>query len=99
MRRRFGCAGLMEFNQILRRRYAVVGPGRAATGTELSPAWRDQLSAEMAALQSVYDQLEGPGFRTAVSLLSARDEIFVTGFQTVRGLAEDTARRMSLARP
>lgn len=99
MLRRFGCAGMKEFKQILRRRYAVVGPGRAATGTELSPAWRDQLSAEMAALQSVYDQLEGPGFRTAVSMLSARDEIFVTGFQTVRGLAEDTARRMSLARP
>lgn len=99
MLRRFGCAGMKEFKQILRRRYAVVGPGQTQAGTELSPAWRDQLSAEMAALQSVYDQLDGPGFRTAVSLLSSARDVYVTGFQTVRGLAEDTARRMSLARP
>jgi DNA-binding MurR/RpiR family transcriptional regulator len=97
MLRRFGLAGMKEFKLVLRQKYAVVG-GTRPSAAELSPIWRDQLSAEMAALQSVYDQLEAPGFQRAIQLLCEVDEVYVTGFQTVRGLAEDTSRRLSLAR-
>jgi DNA-binding MurR/RpiR family transcriptional regulator len=34
----------------------------------------------------------------AVAAIDAADEVFVTGFQTIRGLAEDFARRLSIVR-
>ncbi|MEG6509163.1 MurR/RpiR family transcriptional regulator [Methyloligella sp. 2.7D] len=98
MLRRFGCAGMKEFKSLLRQRYSISGEVLRHKGDDLSPAWRDQLALEMRALQSVYDQLDGAAFKAAERRLSDADEVYVTGFQTVRGLAEDSARRLGLAR-
>lgn len=99
MLRRFGCAGMKEFRSILRQKYAVTGDIHPRRAVDLVPAWRDQLAAEMSVLQAVYDHLgEGGSLEVAARHLSEPAEIFVTGFQSVRGLAEDTCRRLSLAR-
>jgi DNA-binding MurR/RpiR family transcriptional regulator len=43
-------------------------------------------------------QIVRPAWVEAVSCVDQADEVFVTGFQTVRGLAEDFARRLSIIR-
>ena len=43
-------------------------------------------------------QIARPEWSAAVDVIDAADEVFVTGFQTVRGLAEDFARRLSIVR-
>lgn len=97
--RRFGCAGMKEFKALLRQRYSIAGQAPARKGGDLSERWRDQLGAEIEAVQSIYDLIEGEDFLRAQDLLAGMEEVFVTGFQTVRGLAEDSARRLALARP
>ncbi len=96
--RRFGCAGLKDFKLLLRQKYASARGALPPKTEDLPPQWRDQLAKEVGALQAVYDQLEAKDFELAVRLLTTAETVYVTGFQTVRGLAEDTARRLSLAR-
>ncbi len=98
MLRRFGCAGLKEFKTILRQRYSDARLSPGSKGDDLAPAWRDQLSLEVEVLQSVYDLVESEIFNVAEHRLVDAEEVYVTGFQTVRGLAEDSARRLGLAR-
>ncbi len=43
-------------------------------------------------------QIARPEWDAAIAALDAADEVFVTGFQTVRGLAEDFARRLGIVR-
>lgn len=95
--RRFGCGSVKAFKTLLQRRYSVAGGMVSARG-ELSPLWREKLDAEQAALKSIYEQRESAAFEVAKTRLSTAREVYVTGFQTVRGLAEDAARRLSLAR-
>lgn len=44
-------------------------------------------------------QIERPEWSQAIQSIHAASEVFVTGFQTVKGAAEDFARRLSLIRP
>lgn len=43
-------------------------------------------------------QISRPEWEAAITAIDAADEIFVTGFQTVRGMAEDFARRLGIVR-
>lgn len=56
------------------------------------------LEVEMQALLAVFRQCEGPTWKQLVEAVLSADRVYVTGFQTVRGIAEDCARRLSLAR-
>lgn len=95
--RRLGCNGMREFKQILRRRYSAAG-SLPRQRDEVPMIHRDTLQAELTGVRTVFEQIEGEDFRTACHCLIAADTVFVTGFQSVRGLAEDAARRMSIAR-
>nr|WP_321443272.1 MurR/RpiR family transcriptional regulator [uncultured Cohaesibacter sp.] len=95
--RRLGCDGMKEFKQRLRQRYSVAG-GVPEKKIDVSGKWRQVLDSEISAVQSVFAQRDTEAFAKAQSLLVEANQIFITGFQTVRGLAEDTARRMALAR-
>lgn len=99
MLRRFGCSGMKEFKAMLRHRYSVSGESIAGGGSELSGDWPEQMNAELRAVSTVYSKIGTPAFEAAERYLREADELYVTGFQTVRGLAEDTARRLALARP
>ncbi|MES1935421.1 MurR/RpiR family transcriptional regulator [Salinisphaera hydrothermalis] len=57
------------------------------------------LNAEINALKDFAEQLGGAHWRTIVSRVAAAERVFVCGFQTVRGLAEDFANRLALVRP
>lgn len=99
MLRRFGYAGMKEFKALLRHRYSITGESLAGDTAELSGDWQEQMNAELRAVRTVYARIDSPAFQTAERYLREADEVHVTGFQTVRGLAEDAARRLALARP
>ncbi|WP_158970542.1 MurR/RpiR family transcriptional regulator [Chachezhania sediminis] len=99
MLRRFGCAGMKEFKAMLRQRYSVSGHTLADDSAEAPADWQDQMAAELRAVRTVYAKIGTPAFQAAERYLREADQVYVTGFQTVRGLAEDTARRLALARP
>lgn len=96
--RRFGCESVKALKALLQKQYTVAR-GMPVPRGELSDLWRDRLNAEQGVLQAVFEQRESPMFEEARRALAGSREVFVTGFQSVRGLAEDTARRLSLARP
>jgi len=96
--RRFGCSGMKELKQLLRHKYSANGAAMPSVPADITPNWRAQLSSEIEGLHTVYGQINERHFNTAVNCLWEAETVYVTGFQTVRGLAEDTARRLSLAR-
>ncbi|MDH3415755.1 MAG: MurR/RpiR family transcriptional regulator [Gammaproteobacteria bacterium] len=56
------------------------------------------LNYELDALQDVFRQCASPMWIRLVRTIADADRVYVTGFQTVRGIAEDCARRLALAR-
>lgn len=95
--RRLGCDGMKELKALLRRRYSVVGGAVAQRGS-IAQRWHSSLEAELAAVQSAFAQMDGENFDRACRILISSKEVYVSGFQSVRGLAEDFSRRLSIAR-
>ncbi len=56
------------------------------------------LNEEIEALRDFAAQLAGPRWQDIVSRVSEAERVFVCGFQTIRGLAEDFANRLALVR-
>lgn len=56
------------------------------------------ITKEAEAIVSLAAQLARPEWSKAVAHLGTADEVYVTGFQTIRGLAEDFARRLAITR-
>lgn len=56
------------------------------------------LRRDAEAILAIAEEVEKPAWQEAVRTLAAADEVYVTGFQTVRGLAEDFARRLGIVR-
>lgn len=50
------------------------------------------------AVLGLASQINRPEWAEAINHIDQADEVFVTGFQTIRGLAEDFARRLSIVR-
>lgn len=57
------------------------------------------LKRDAEAVLGLGSQIARPEWTEAVVAVQAAPEVFVTGFQTVRGLAEDFTRRLSIVRP
>lgn len=56
------------------------------------------LDLELEAVREVFRQCASPMWSQLVRAITDADRVYVTGFQTVRGIAEDCARRLALAR-
>jgi DNA-binding MurR/RpiR family transcriptional regulator len=57
------------------------------------------LDLELRAIVSVYEQARTARFAAVAQALADADRVYVTGFQTVRGVAQDFAQRLEYARP
>jgi DNA-binding MurR/RpiR family transcriptional regulator len=57
------------------------------------------LRAELEAIEGIYALAETPAWHKAVKLISSADQVFVTGFQTERGLAVAFADQLAYVRP
>lgn len=56
------------------------------------------LRRDAEAVLAIAEEIKKPTWQGAIRTLSAADEVYVTGFQTVRGVAEDFARRLGIVR-
>lgn len=69
-----------------------------STNLEVPKPLSEVLDLELEAIQAVFRQCASPTWKQLVKAISEADRVYVTGFQTVRGIAEDCARRLALAR-
>ncbi len=57
------------------------------------------LRRDAEAVLAISMQVERPEWQKAIDAIAMADDVFVTGFQTVKGAAEDFSRRLSIIRP
>lgn len=99
--RRMGCDGMKGLKAMLREQYAVsrsIQP-LSQEARPIDAAREQTLKAEIEALHSVFRQASGESWARMTTILRRSDKVYVTGFQSVRGVAEDFARRLAIARP
>ena len=65
---------------------------------EVSEGMTRNLNLEYKALGEIYQQSASPMWGELVQLVVEAENVYVTGFQSVRGLAEDCARRLGMTR-
>ncbi len=56
------------------------------------------LKRDADAVLALAHEVEKPAWRPAIDAIAAADEVFVIGFQTIRGIAEDFTRRLAIVR-
>ena len=96
---RLGYRGMAGLKRELQSQRATAGLGNevGAETIENDPL-KPVLDAEVRALVGVFSQCTGERWAKALDVVAGADAVFVTGFQTVRGAAEDFARRLALVR-
>lgn len=95
--RRLGCDGMKGLRVLLREHHSVTTVS-LDIDSEVAGPLEQTHEAEMRALNSVFRQAEGKNWETIIRQLTQSEKVDVTGFQSVRGIAEDFARRLALAR-
>lgn len=94
--RRLGCNGMRELKDLLRQQYVAAPAPEAREGVK--ETLEQVMEAEIEVIAAVFQQTNGADWRRAESLLAKSERVFVTGFQSVRGIAEDFTRRLAIAR-
>jgi len=98
--RRMGYRGMAGLKQEIKAGHASDNlnvEGQSST-TELDSQMKDALDSEIHSLVNVFRQVSSPLWGTIIQTLLDADIIYVSGFQTIRGVAEDFSKRLSLAR-
>lgn len=95
--RRLGYDGTKHLKEILRQHFAVGGSSQVRS-KDISGELNKVMEAELSVIRTVFDQTGNDHWSRANNLIAYSDKIYVTGFQSVRGLSEDFARRLSIAR-
>lgn len=97
---RLGYRGMAGLKRELRSRRsgAALGVDVEHSAEVEDGSLKQVLDAEVRALISVFSQTSDPRWAEAVRVVAEAGQVYVTGFQTVRGAAEDFARRLALMR-
>jgi len=98
--RRLGYKGMPGLKRALRESQIA---GHAATDGDgaagaANGGLKTVLDAEIRALVTLFEQFDGARWDRLVEAIGTANRVYVTGFQSVRGAAEDFVRRLSLAR-
>lgn len=98
--RRLGYRGMRGLKRELKADLtAEYPPNESGSRRSLSATpFASVLELEIEALVGVFQQCRGEMWRELIEVVHSSDRVYVTGFQTVRGIAEDSVRRLSLAR-
>ena len=98
--RRLGYEGMRGLKRELRNQLAnrELLKEVASGNLEVPKPFSEVLDMEIEAIRDVYRQCASPTWDRLVRAVTDADRVYVTGFQTVRGVAEDCARRLALAR-
>lgn len=98
--RRLGYQGMRglkrELHDELFKRKPIPKDEREIQG--MSDEMTRNMDLEYKALSEIYHQSASPMWRQLIRSIVETDEIYVTGFQAVRGMAEDCARRLQMTR-
>lgn len=97
--RRLGFSGIAGLKRALQedRAAGLLGAEEAAHRL-FSGDYGAALRKEAQALMALSEQVQDPRWEALVACVAGAPAVFVTGFQTVRGMAEDFARRLALVR-
>ncbi|WP_075996966.1 MurR/RpiR family transcriptional regulator [Salaquimonas pukyongi] len=95
--RRLGYDGTKHLKELLREHYAM-GGAPVAPSADIDSKMSQVMEAELSIIRSVFQQTGNTHWEVARHLISKSKRVYVTGFQSVRGLAEDFTRRLSIAR-
>lgn len=97
--RKLGYRGIRDLKEQLKRtRTETPVESTERAMRLLSGSDNAMIEAESQAIRKLSSQLARPEWREMATSLAEADRIFVTGFQTVRGMAEDFARRLGVVR-
>lgn len=96
--RRVGYDGTKHLKELLRQHYSVGGSDIAAP-SDIGMHLKQVMDSELSVIRTVFEQTNNDHWARANRLIAKSRKIYVTGFQSVRGLSEDFARRLSIARP
>ncbi len=98
--RRLGYEGMRGLKRELRNQLANRDLLKevASSNLEVPKPFSEVMDMEIEAIRDVYRQCASPSWSRLVRAVSDAERVYVTGFQTVRGVAEDCARRLALAR-
>lgn len=98
--RRLGYQGLRGLKEALRTELLKHGrtDGTDRKPLEVPERYVGVLEFEYKALHGVFEQCATPMWNELVRTIVAAERVYVTGFQAVRGIAEDCARRLALTR-
>lgn len=98
--RRLGYEGMRGLKRELQSELSAQAPlneGAVQQKPVVEP-YSGVIELEVKALHGVFQQVATPTWRKLVTTISDAERVYVTGFQTVRGIAEDCARRLALAK-
>lgn len=96
--RRLGYKGLAALKAELQSSGAASMPS-ASSIRLLDGETGDLIRRDAEAVLALSDQVARPEWAQAIEAIQQAAHVYVTGFQTVRGVAEDFARRLAIVRP
>ena len=98
--RRLGFQGMRELKKELRNELYNREPIQESKQEigEVSEGMTRHMDLEYKALGEIYQQSASPMWGQLVQLIVEAENVYVTGFQSVRGVAEDCARRLGMTR-
>ncbi|GJL82244.1 MAG: RpiR family transcriptional regulator [marine bacterium B5-7] len=98
--RRLGYRGMVGLKRELRSQQAEANLDIVDDHgiNRLDPTLKQVLDNELRALVAVFSQTTDPRWMRAIRAITQSEQVFVTGFQSVRGVAEDLSRRLALVR-
>lgn len=100
--RRLGYKGMNGFKSALRediRTRSLLNPTLIERVETPSVDLMAHINAEIEVLKGLAEKVRGRHWQNIVEHVAQAEHVFVCGFQTVRGLAEDFSNRLSLVRP
>lgn len=100
--RRLGYAGLKSLKEELRdqvRVQSLLNPTLIERVEKEVSNLGEPVGREIEALVELSKLLDSPRWKTILGVVNGAEKVFVCGFQTVSGLAEDFANRLALVRP
>ncbi|RWR15380.1 MurR/RpiR family transcriptional regulator [Paenirhodobacter populi] len=94
--RRLGYRGITALKQDLRTSGAAQLPGGDLYLRLENGELGTQIRRDAEAVLALAEQIARPEWEEAIGAIFAADEVFVTGFQSVKGAAEDFCRRLAI---
>lgn len=94
--RRIGYKGIVALKEDLRASASARLGGRNLYLRLMDSEMGTLIRRDAEAVLAIGNQIARPEWQKAIDAVDAADEVYVTGFQTVKGAAEDFGRRLSI---